>query len=324
MEDFKQEPAGDPEVEESSEPPELQKSRKERGKSGNPELSHQLSLWSANSSEPGADSSGQPTGESDASGIPPSGPQLIPPAIKDPPWSLEDLIAFILFAFLSFVFANVAVVFVISILRQRFALHTSIEQAFSKTPWVVAMQTAWELMWLGFIYVIVSKKYHRRFWEALKWVKTPHSAGLFLIAGAAVAFLAQLIVNLFPSQKHLPIEKLFSSPESAYLLAFFGIFVAPFVEELVFRGFFYPVFERMWGFTAAVLLTALLFAGIHIPQLSGGWQEIASIFVVGAVFSYCRGKTGSLIPSFLMHLSYNTVLFVSLYVSTDHFRNLKG
>ncbi len=290
-----------------------------------PESDPQLSLWP---SEPLAASPG-PSAEHvgdwvPISDIPPSPPEAAPERIKEPPWSLEDLVAFILFAFLSFVIANLAVLFVISILRQRFAWHITIQQALTQTPWVVSMQTGWELLWLGFFFLPVRKKNYRRVWEALKWVRTPHSAVGFLIAGAAVAFVAQLIFNLFPSQKHLPIEKLFSSPESAYLLALFGILVAPFVEELVFRGFFYPVFEQRWGFAAAVLLTALLFAGIHIPQLSGGWEEIASIFFVGAVFSYCRGKTGSLIPPFLMHLAYNTALFVSLYVSTDRFRNLKG
>lgn len=330
MDDFKQEPGGDLEGDETSSLFGTQNqngdiaSAGSRGATPASQPSAQLPLWPLQSSEAAPDAAATLASDADASSGPPSGPQPAPRFSQEPPWSLEDLVAFILFAFLSFIFANVGVVFVISVLRQRFALHLSIEQALTRTPWVVSMQTAWELLWLAFIYITISKKYRRRFWEALKWVRTPHSAVAFLIAGAAVAFAAQLIVNLFPSQKHLPIEKLFSSPESAYLLAFFGIFVAPFVEELVFRGFFYPVFERLWGFTAAVLLTALLFAGIHVPQLSGGWEEIASIFMVGAVFSYCRGKTGSLVPPFLMHLAYNTALFASLYVSTDRFRNLKG
>ena len=100
--------------------------------------------------------------------------------------------------------------------------------------------------------------------------------------------------------------------------------MAPFVEEVVFRGFFYPVFEKLWGFAAAVALTAALFTSLHVPQLRGGWTEIVAIFMVGVVFSYCRGKTGSLVPPFLMHLAYNACLFVSLYFSTDQFRTLKG
>jgi hypothetical protein len=139
-----------------------------------------------------------------------------------------------------------------------------------------------------------------------------------------LALLAQLIFYLSPTENELPIEKLFTSPEAGYVLAVFGIGVAPFVEELVFRGFFYPVFERRWGLGPAVLLTALLFAVIHAAQLWGGWQELAAIFIVGLVFSYSRGKTGSLVPSYLMHLGYNAALFVSLYFSTDGFQKLQG
>jgi membrane protease YdiL (CAAX protease family) len=57
--------------------------------------------------------------------------------------------------------------------------------------------------------------------------------------------------------------------------------------------------------------------------LWGGWEEIGAIFVVGVAFSYTRGKTGSLAPSYLMHLGYNMALFASLYLSTDGFRTLR-
>ena len=247
-----------------------------------------------------------------------------PPAAPDPPWSLADLGAFVLFAAASFLVANMVAVAAFLALRRGLAWNTTMEQAFLQTPFVVSMQTGWELLWFGFIYLTVTIKYRQRFWEAVKWAGRPHAGGAYLLGGVALAFLAQLLFYLFPSEKELPIEKLFSSPGSAYLLAVFGICVAPFVEELVFRGYFYPVFEKLWGLLAAVVLTALLFAAIHIPQLKGGWQEIASIFVVGAVFSYCRGKTGSLVPPFLMHLGYNVSLFVSLYLSTDRFQSLRG
>src|SRR3970282_2387006 len=97
--------------------------------------------------------------------------------------------------------------------------------------------------------------------------------------GIVRALVAQGFFSLFPSEKHLPIERLFSSTTSGYLLAMFGICVAPFMEELVFRGFFYPVFERRWGLRAAVLLTAALFAVIHGAQLAWSWKEVSAIFV---------------------------------------------
>ena len=226
--------------------------------------------------------------------------------------------------FLTFVLATLGGGWAFGVMKRWFGWHALPEQVLTQTPWIITLQMVWELLWLLFIYFTVSKKYHRRFWEALKWVPTPRPGVTYVVIGAALSLAAQLVVNLFPTDKHLPVEKLFTSPSDAYLLAFFGICVAPFVEEMVFRGFFYPVFERLWGLSSAVLLTALLFAAIHVPQLIGGWEEIASILVVGAVFSYCRGKTGSLVAPFLMHVAYNASLFVSLYVTTDQFRALKG
>ena len=267
----------------------------------------QLSLWPAES-------------YSDVVAEPP------PPATRatDPPWSMTDLGAFLVFAALSFLLANFVAAAAFWGLREIFFPTASMEEVFRQTPFVVSMQTGWEILWFLFIYLTATRKYRRRFWEAIRWVRNSRREVPYLVAGVGLALAAQSVFWLFPSEKQLPIEKLFSSPESGYLLAVFGICVAPFAEELVFRGFFYPVFERVWGLGPAVLITALLFAFVHVPQLSGGWQEIAAIFLVGVVFSYCRGKTGSLLPPYLMHLAYNASLFALLYISTDRFRTLSG
>ena len=121
----------------------------------------------------------------------------------------------------------------------------------------------------------------------------------------------------------MPIEKLFNGPLAGYLLAVFGIGVAPFVEELLFRGLIYPVLEHRWGMEPAVLTTAGLFASIHIQQLDGAWPQVGVIFLVGVVLSYARGRTGSLAPSYLMHLSYNSTLFVAIFLSSEGFHRFR-
>lgn len=247
-----------------------------------------------------------------------------PLAQNDPPWKLADLGMFIVFAIVTFLFANVVATGVFLLLRRSFGWDLRLEQVLTQTPFLVFMQVLWESLWFLFIYQTVVMKYRRPFWQAIRWLPTPQGPKTYLLGGIVLAVVAQGLFSLFPSEKHLPIERLFSSTTSGYLLAVFGICVAPFMEELVFRGFFYPVFERRWGLTAAVLITALLFTSIHAPQLSGGWPEMTAIFGVGVALSYTRGKTGSLVPSYLMHLAYNSSLFVSLYLTTDQFRNLQG
>ena len=289
----------------------------------------QLPLWPAEGAAPVTEPSESST-DLESNPSPMSSDMVAPRAAQtplaqnDPPWKLADLGMFIVFAMVTFLFANAVATGVFLLLRGSFGWDLRLDQVLTQTPFLVFMQVLWESLWFLFIYQTVVIKYRRRFWQAIRWLPTPQGPKAYLLGGIVLAVVAQGLFSLFPSEKHLPIERLFSSTTSGYLLAMFGICVAPFMEELVFRGFFYPVFERRWGLASAVLITALLFALIHAPQLSGGWPEMTAIFGVGVALSYTRGKTGSLVPSYLMHLAYNSSLFVSLYLATDQFRKLQG
>jgi CAAX protease family protein len=287
-------------------------SSEERQPSGN----SQLPLWPADAQLPVADNVV-------ASGVPEDTPAPGPP-VGDPPWNLFDLGAFVVFGILTLLLANLSTAAVFLLVRTLMGWHMRVADALMKTPFVVSMQVLWELLWFLFIYYVIAVKYRRPFWSAIHWQRPRHSIYGYVAGGILLAGAAQALLNLLPAQKELPVERLFTSAASSYLLALFGICIAPFMEELVFRGFFYPVFERQWGLLRAVLLTSALFAVIHGPQLNGGWAEMIVIFLVGVALSYTRGKTGSLVPSYLMHLAYNSSLFVSLYLTTDRFHALKG
>jgi membrane protease YdiL (CAAX protease family) len=277
-----------------------------------PAPSPQLSLWPAEELRP----------EVSGSADDPSATVVASQA--EPAWTLSDLGLFVFLAAACVIVVVTLTASVFKVLQRDFHWHISLEEALNDAPLAVSVQTLLELLWLICIYLIVTTRSHRPFWQAIKWCKPRQGTGTYLTAGMLLAIAAQFVLNQFPSPKPLPIEKLFSSTQAAYALAFFGICFAPFAEEVLFRGFIYPVFERLWGLLPGVVLTGLLFAGAHYLQLRGGWPEIAGIFVVGMVFSYCRGKTRSLVPPYLMHVSYNTSLFVWLYFSTDRFRHLNG
>src|SRR5438552_3472068 len=96
----------------------------------------------------------------------------------------------------------------------------------------------------------------------------------------------------------------------------FGICGAPFFEEVIFRGFLFRVLFDARGAGTAVSVTAILFALLHVPQLWGSWAGVALIFVVGYVLSLVRWRSNSLIPSFIIHTSYNAMLFGVFALST--------
>ena len=123
--------------------------------------------------------------------------------------------------------------------------------------------------------------------------------------------------------KSLPMEDLFTDRTNAYLLAAFGLTLAPLLEELFFRGLLYPVLRRATGLVSSVLLTGIAFAAIHSTQLGYAWAPLLSILVVGIVFTVVRERRGSVAASFLMHCGYNFTLFAMLWFATDHFRHLE-
>ena len=131
---------------------------------------------------------------------------------------------------------------------------------------------------------------------------------IYVPLGVILALAVLGASTLFPNPQESPIEKLIKVPLTAFLFAALGVLVAPFVEEVVFRGFLYPVVERRIGKTGALVTTALLFSGVHVSQLWGSWPAIILITVVGFTLSSVRAQTDALLPSFIIHFPYNSTI----------------
>jgi membrane protease YdiL (CAAX protease family) len=107
-----------------------------------------------------------------------------------------------------------------------------------------------------------------------------------------------------------------------FLLMVLAVTLAPLVEEMIFRGYIYPVVARSLGIPAGVILTGILFGLLHAPQLSGAWAQIGLLIVVGIVFTYIRAVSRTVLASYITHLSYNGYIFVTTMIQTHGLRNL--
>ena len=88
--------------------------------------------------------------------------------------------------------------------------------------------------------------------------------------------------------------------------------VTPLLEETLFRGLFVKELRRLAGPGAAVVLTALLFAGIHLPNwiwrggLTGGvLANAGGVFVFGLVAGWLYVRTSSIWPPTVAHIANN-------------------
>jgi len=82
------------------------------------------------------------------------------------------------------------------------------------------------------------------------------------------------------------------------------VFVAPVLEELVFRGFLYRAWERQWGWVPAMLLASVLFGIYH--------SNFFAAFIASIIYVCVLRRTGTLWGPIAVHSVYNLSLWYPL------------
>lgn len=91
-----------------------------------------------------------------------------------------------------------------------------------------------------------------------------------------------------------------------FLMAVFG----PFCEELVFRGAFFRGFRKSGNIFGAVILSAVLFAIMHM-----NFNQAAYAVLLGVMMALAAEATGSTTTSFIIHLIFNGQSVCLMYLS---------
>ncbi len=86
------------------------------------------------------------------------------------------------------------------------------------------------------------------------------------------------------------------------------ICVAPIVEEAFFRGYAYNVCKARWGTTRAVLLSSLLFAGVHMYII-----HFLPVFLLGVILALVYQWRNTLVTPIVAHAMTNLIVAVALY-----------
>lgn len=198
-----------------------------------------------------------------------------------------------------------------------------------KGIFAVVTQTLLSLGLLAYLAAQMRLRFRRPFWRTIGW--RPLDPGLmprylayftWIVAGFAFSLLITIASSALGHKAQMPIEGLFQNRVSALLLMSMGILIAPVFEETIFRGYIYPVIARSWGVTASVLVTGTIFGLLHAPQLWGGWAQIGLLVIVGIVFTLVRAITKTVVASYLLHVSYNSFLFLAFLFASGGLRHL--
>jgi membrane protease YdiL (CAAX protease family) len=265
-----------------------------------------------------------------------SGPPENPPPTSNSvpedilvPWGWTDLVLFVVFAVAGFILISLFVGLVLSMSGANF--HRIQNNPHDVNLLSIVIQVLVDLGLLAYLAAQMRLRFHSPFWRTIGWRK-PDTGRIPLLAfysslilgGFFLSIIVSLGSSLFPPQKNLPIETLFQDRYATVLFMSVAVLLAPIVEETIFRGYIYPVVARSFGKLWGILATGTLFGLLHASQLWGGWSQIALLVFVGVVLTFARALSRTVVASFVIHTSYNSVQVIGLLVATHGLRHLPG
>ncbi len=202
-------------------------------------------------------------------------PAPINPGAENPPWGGLDLliVGLVLVAALFF-FTSI---FFVVILHSRWSGGVTATEL-GKNPGPLVIVPGMTLAYLAMLismYLVVTRHRQRPFWKTVGWQWPGNQRWLgFMAGGGVLAVGLGALSRLLPIPKSLPMDKFFQNQQGAYLMMIFGVAVAPLAEEMLFRGFLYPVLDR-WLQT--LFMTPRVFRrGCGWILLMAGWGYVQS------------------------------------------------
>lgn len=240
-------------------------------------------------------------------------------------WSWPHLIVFLLYGFGSLVVIQTALAFYYA--PQKHLSAKALEQyLISKPQFAVGSMLFWYASLFFFLYVTLALLRNDPFWRSLGWrkIKPAGSARAknpltYFFAGCGLSLFVAIATSRVQTPKDMPIQELFKYRNTALLFMAMAVFVAPLVEETIFRGYLYPVLARTFGVATGIFTTGVLFGLMHGAQLGWTWTLVALLTFVGVVFTTVRARTGSVLASYMLHLGYNSFIAATALIGTHGF-----
>ncbi|MBC7981066.1 MAG: CPBP family intramembrane metalloprotease [Armatimonadetes bacterium] len=168
-----------------------------------------------------------------------------------------------------------------------------------------------QIFMAGIVAAFVIQRRNLKDWLGLGWKNWPL---VFAIAPATVLSMWALFAGLYELgymdlMEKLGVEKVQDAvkifqeeqnPVLLVLMAVAAVIVAPVCEEVVFRGYLYPVAKKFSGPWVAAISTALIFSAAH-----GSLAALLPLFVFGLVLVALYEITGSIWAPMAVHMLFN-------------------
>lgn len=168
-------------------------------------------------------------------------------------------------------------------------------------------------IFVGAVFALVRWRVRPTDWLGLRWRGWAHLlwfgplivVGMWVVMGLlqASGYMAFMEEWLGTPSMQEAVELLKESKDGTVvaLMALSAAVVAPLAEEVIFRGYLYPVAKKWSGKVCAVLFSALWFSACH-----GNVPLILPLFLLGVILALAYEKTGSIWAPIGIHFFFNS------------------
>jgi uncharacterized protein len=140
----------------------------------------------------------------------------------------------------------------------------------------------------------------------------------WILAGVVMSVAIVIFANAIGAkEQENALTEMLKDPVTSIAFQLFGVLLAPFFEEFLFRGLLQPVLMKYMPPLLAIGLAALPFSLLHGDQYLWDWRYLLLLFLVGAVLGVTRWKSGSTLACLLQHAAYNFT-FLLMWNASQH------
>lgn len=219
-------------------------------------------------------------------------------------WS--DIIGYFLICLLSFVVSTVIFMFIPLFTKGEFSLDSDLNM---NRITIVGM-----VICLVIYMFIIRRNKKMSLWEYCRVRKLRFSdvllaIGLGIILNIGISFLIQLdMMQQLITEHDAKISRNVYDDSIFVIMLVTGI-LAPFLEEMLFRGLLYQTLKKYYSMAITIVIQATIFAVIHVNPL-----QMLYTFILALLLVWLLESANSLWAAIIMHMSFNLTTIVLLRI----------
>jgi uncharacterized protein len=128
--------------------------------------------------------------------------------------------------------------------------------------------------------------------------------GGYVLVNVIIIALQQLFGPVDPPEQQL-LTDVTAGGLTTVLAVIAAVLMAPVVEEFAFRGVFFQGMKRRVGLWPAALVTAVVFAAVHVEVQQPLYSS--AFVLLGVLFAWTMHRFGSLLVPIVAHATFNGI-----------------